>query len=110
MNDFVLRGFCKKCEWQIYYSIKQKRSFHFIPEGLDYSKKYKNCQIEPVWFLSVKQMEIIQTSDEFSGDWMNKDTSDWDNSAKELEKFIQDNPFLVAKILKEAGKKENDKK
>jgi len=100
MNDFILRGFCKKCEQPCFEGEKIK----------SHIGKYDSMEsCEPVWFLSATQMEILNK-------WYNINM----NSPKVVAKFecyvdstlriqfpylLKDNPFLVAKILKENDKK-----
>lgn len=82
MNDFVLRGFCKKCDES--HRFREDNEYGLCDEGY-------SCQ--PVWFLSPTQMKILEVSKEI---W------NYEGFADMLER----NPFLVAKILKEAGKHE----
>jgi hypothetical protein len=107
MNESVLRGFCQKCGWPIHYGIDNEKSSvchsanfdsintNSIVKGMFYHK------IEPVWFLSSKQMRILWENYEFKK-WM------WENTLsvnETLAELLNKNPFLVARILKEAGEK-----
>jgi len=106
MDEFVLRGFCEKCEQSItwdYFNENDKTKFY---QGNCNAKlvngKYGKCS--PVWFLSAKQMKIVGESEKW-GDWL--DSLDKYDDWPDLIQFIQENPFLVARILKEAGEKKD---
>lgn len=104
MNDFVLRGFCKKCEYPIKWqeSIDWNESKHYGNLHKRHkSQKIETHKIEIEWFLSAKQIKIVHDSDVVHGI-----KNDWEA----VYILLDENPFLVAKILKEAGEKENDKK
>lgn len=83
MNDFVLRGFCQKCNRP---QIFGETTNHNVGGGV-----WEDC--EPVWFLSPKQMRILWKSNQFD-----------DFTFNELSKTLESNPFLVVKILSDAGK------
>jgi len=108
MNDFVLRGFCQECEWPIHYRIDNEKGGVFHSSNFDsininsIVKGQFYHKIKPVWFLSAKQMKIVGESEKW-GDWL--DSLDKYDDWQDLIQFIQENPFLVARILKEAGEK-----
>lgn len=100
MNDTILRGFCKECDaYWTWKEFSQKEK-----EGLTCHGTESYC--EPVWFLSAKQMRVVYKSEEYSK-WFEENLNlirplpFWENIAR----FLEDMPFLVAKIIKEAEKK-----
>ena len=95
MNDFVLRGFCKKCDES--HRFREDNEYGLCDEGY-------SCQ--PVWFLSAKQMEIVFESDKFE-EWAGQENyfELCNNAFTLIVKVLEDKPFLVAKILKDAGEK-----
>lgn len=97
--DFVLRGFCKYCDKSIYVSQLEKEIvLHEWPsESIGYH------EVEPVWFLSPKQMDIIVQSKSFRDWYIEKECDHWEDSNESLAEFLRKEPFLVAKILREAG-------
>lgn len=103
LDDSVLRGVCFKCNLSI----------HFKGSGEYY--EYQNCPdggcCLPKWFLNAKQIWKIGTSKDF-GDWIIKkkteEHSPWTIPIDYflwLKRFLEEEPFLVAKILKENDKK-----
>lgn len=95
MNDFVLRGFCQKCECPLQF-CKEDYLNHMHTVVLT------NCKrAEPVWFLSPKQMKIILFSEEFNKIYLD---SNYKSYLPFLIHSLDTNPFLVAKILSDAGK------
>lgn len=96
MDHKLLRGFCQKCSGSIQLLIEHKDTWsaqHYIADML-WIEQGRECGIpEPVWFLSPKQMRILWQSKEFD-----------DFTFNELAKTLESNPFLVAKILSDAGK------
>lgn len=105
MNDFVLRGFCKKCGQQINWDTKE--NYTDCP-ALILIKMAGPC--EPVWFLSARQMQIVFGSDEFEK-WAGQENyfELCNNAFTLIVKVLEDEPFLVAKILKEAEKEDENK-
>lgn len=108
MSDFVLRGYCKKCELPLFWNneIDFNNAKHSI-------SNYKGThQVEPVWFLSAKQMRIILESIVYIN-WIptnyNRKLTEAIAVDKLLSYFLEDEPFLVAKILKQKGEKEHGK-
>ena len=97
MNDTILRGFCQKC---------------FVPCRFDNfktkmhnTKRAEYHQANPVWFLSPKQMRVVESSDKF-WEWINQEIAIQQGfgDITWLSLFIDREPFLVAKILSDAGK------
>ena len=83
MNDFVLRGFCQKCDESWIYPWPDAR---FCPKG---------GQCEWIGFLFPNQMKIILFSKKFQeSDYRKLD-------AIGLVCILEEEPFLVAKILSE---------
>lgn len=104
MNDFVLRGFCKKCDTEVF--LYDTRAMHCAPNGsLCEDGKYSK---EPVWFLSAQQMDIITSSKEFAEFIEINEVDCWINPHDALAEFLKENPFLVSRILKEAGEKNKE--
>ena len=111
MNDFVLRGFCKKCGSGICMEKKNAYSIH-APENENWFIFHLNPYIkkhlpEPVWFLSARQIEIVFYSPVFcqwvfGENWKGKG----EPSAIWLIRILNEEPFLVAKILRDAEKQE----
>lgn len=107
MNDFVLRGFCQKC-----FCVLEKSTY-----GKGYSmwgqpllfQNEKECEItkhEPVWFLSRRQITLLCYSKEYK-EFCKKMNGDWSliiNFENWINLMLGTNPFLVAKILSDAGK------
>lgn len=119
MNDNVLRGFCQKCEWPIIYSLTeglQQPIYHDIPPlplGIPPSPEEENFNHipDPVWFLSPKQMKIVENyfianKNDYGNSpyvsWARSDTGYWIIVHWAL--LLEQSPFLVAKILKECEK------
>lgn len=114
MTDvFVLRGFCKECKWPVkmdWISPTQCVTIHYDPDpevpdnhpGFEEDLFRHNMVCE--WFLSAKQMRIVAMSDEMN-DWLHKQPKeDWKFSCMgHIDRFLDENPFLVASILKKAG-------
>lgn len=86
MNDFVLRGFCQKCNRP---QIFGETTNHNVGGGV-----WEDC--EPVWFLSPQQMRILCDAKEPMEKWFNE--------GMDIPEFVEKYPFLVAKILSDAGK------
>ena len=103
MSDFVLRGFCKKCGQQINWDTKE--NYTDCP-ALILIKMAGPC--EPIWFLSAKQMDTIAHSDEY-WKWANGDEHEEAMNINYIINFLNREPFLVSKILKDAGEKESTK-
>lgn len=110
MDDSVLRGFCQKCEWPIY--LENKGAKHLLLRDSHKDDRWPDCGLEnikPVWFLSPKQIEILAQEKQF-GDWILKQNKGVDFTSENLlnflSKFLEKEPFLVARILKEAGEKD----
>lgn len=103
MNDFVLRGFCNDC-WQPIFLNEDNQAQHSF--GVPCGKVISN---EPVWFLSAKQMKIIEASEEFQI-WVRKRYPGMmpnnEDRVLYLIRALESEPFLVAKILKQAGEKD----
>lgn len=114
MNDFVLRGFCQKCElsitWDSFNKQKDPNSiFAYCPKSLS---KGISVACEPVYFLSPKQIKIIErwweknytVSD--GDDLLVHDFRPYTNEEEAMwidyERLLRYEPFLVAKILKES--------
>lgn len=89
----MLRGFCTICSKDYEYDLKSKGNSDFWCVG-------HKPKIE--WVLSPQQMKIIYESDDF-GSWYG-DQKSGTNITKALWKILESDPFLVAKILKEAEK------
>lgn len=113
MNDSVLRGFCRTCGWPIYLwdmnGIYFPRYIEYVDENINtHMNPFEIHKIVPVWFLSPKQMKIIW-EDDHSRAWMFKRVNKQHRASAHflLYHILDENPFLVAKILKEAG--ENSK-
>ena len=106
MNDFVLRGFCKKCESSLIYG-QSSRTIHYKKEIIGKSIDWECIHKEPVWFLSAKQLDIISHSDEY-WKWANGDEHEEAMNINYIINFLNREPFLVAKILKEAGEKNKE--
>lgn len=109
IDSSVLRGVCKKCEESIIFG--EVHDTHFYKKGFLRDKLDRICKHEPIWCLSAQQMLTIINSKEFNdylkeGKEMEKyeDVLYEDNKATSLATFLSDDPFLVAKILKEAQK------
>ena len=121
MSDFVLRGFCKKCEQPIkvhdYGTIIEDGRFEPTIKHWEFSPDIDceisiDCEIEPVWFLSARQIDIIyQFLYLNSGKFYKKELEEyWLNEYPDISKLLIKNPFLVSKILKDAEEKEQVKK
>lgn len=110
MNDFVLRGFCQTCGFPVY--LNEEKAYHSTTATSPLTVAlYGLCkEIKPVYFLSVKQMDIITASKEFSEFVETNEVYCWINPHDALAEFLKRNPFLVAKILKEVGEKEGENK
>lgn len=100
MNESILRGYCAKCEDKLIFNLQTK-------EGIDYQHRDISLElhiIEPIWFLSAKQMEIVQNSEKFF-EWCGTTPHPLDCSIATLIVLLETEPFLVAKILKEEGER-----
>lgn len=97
MNNNILHGFCQKCDDPIILDTDNPNEKYWkakYTSMYDLSQTGRECTIEPVWFLSPEQGQIVRGSNEFQC------------SAYKFElDFLEDNPFLVAKILKESENK-----
>ena len=112
MNVSVLRGFCKKCAGAIHLKqngLKYLNETDYGWQPYHYFIKKKH-DIEPVWFLSARQMDIITSSKEFAEFIETNEVDCWINPHDALAEFLKKEPFLVSKILKEAGEKKEVKK
>lgn len=104
MDEKTLRGFCQKCELPI--ALIDGQEMHGLPlenvpdEALEKTKDHNPVFI---WFLSAKQMKIIVQSHEFN-EWYGKNQRNVPHYDA-LAEFLEEMPFLVAKILKENGDK-----
>lgn len=113
MNDFVLRGFCRTCKWPIYLwnmgNTYFPRYTEYVDENMNtHMNPFEIHKIEPVWFLSAKQMRIVRSSKEFYEEyntWKKRKSPDGT-----IATMLEKNPFLVSKILKEAGEKSKEVK
>lgn len=105
MDDSVLRGFCQKCGLVVELnSYKEKQWIvHCNPTRNSF------CEPDAVWFLSAKQMKIVFESDEFE-EWAGQENyfELCNNAFTLIVKVLEDNPFLVSKILKEAEEKSKE--
>lgn len=105
LNNSILRGFCQKCEMGMQLTWN---GVTWVTTHLDTYHEYCGLTTEeignPVWFLSHNQMKIISESGEFY-DWLEKIPSLKLGSVI-IGTFLDENPFLVAKILKQTGGKE----
>ena len=111
MNDFVLRGFCRTCGWPIYLwdmnGIYFPRYIEYVDENINtHMNPFEIHKIDPVWFLSTKQMEIIRLSEIFE-EWCSENGNSWDDYWT-LTEILSDEPFLVASILKDVGKENKE--
>lgn len=108
MNDFVLRGFCQKCKWPISYSRLEgiENSAYHDVGSIPGDKEYGGFKhdVEPVWFLSPKQMKIVWNSIEFRHWYIDEDNHEIFEEGEGLAEYVEKYPFLVAKILSDAGK------
>lgn len=101
MIDFVLHGYCQKCN--SFHRAYRKDDINwdwFIIDQLRIDKGKDIClpiceKIIP--FLSTKQMEIIWYSKEYTLWWSEQKTRQG-----YLWVFLEEEPFLVAEILKKA--------
>lgn len=108
IDSSVLRGFCE-CGIPIRMreNGEAEHSLGDTPEKIGFL--IPHGPIKPVWCLSAKQMTIIKESAEYT-EFCNKTPEDWLLSkidpkwANSLISFFDENPFLVARILKEAKK------
>ena len=113
MNDFVLRGFCKKCEWPIALEDGMIKGLHEVLDsdtGLSTNPiKCNDHKMEPIWFLSARQMQIVFGSDEFEK-WAGQENyfELCNNAFTLIVKVLEEHPFLVSKILKDAGEKNKE--
>lgn len=94
MNDFVLRGFCKKCNCPLEMD-EEGKAFHNY--GNDCETVFSQ---NPIWFLSPQQLDIIIFSKEYENWSVNENTKQYFRTL--IAQFLNDEPFLVAKILKES--------
>lgn len=99
MNDFVLRGFCQ-CGKPTKYELIIEGAYHALKHG---------HQIMPVWFLSAKQMKIVWEDDR-SRTWMFERVNKQHRASAHflLYHILDENPFLVAKILKDAEERSKE--
>lgn len=96
MNETILSGICKKCDCTC-VMVYTDCGVH------EWSADTAKCGIpEPVWFLSARQMRIVVASAEFFKYFENN----FGEIVFALEDMLERNPFLVAKILKDAEEKE----
>ena len=109
MNDSILRGFCQKCADEVVYDIEAKKWFH---NGREQEEICGNA--DGIGFLSARQMKILndyltKMDDEtfFGADYYRMSIDFTKMYGFDFEQLLNQNPFLVAKILKEAG--ENSK-
>jgi hypothetical protein len=103
MNDFVLRGFCKKCLLPLEFNEKGRNFFILSKSATSNLRKCKPCV--PVWFLSGKQMVIIRSSKSEELIVILRKYGLWRFDSSIYGILLAKNPFLVARILKEAGEK-----
>lgn len=113
MNEYVLRGFCQKCEWPIALEDGMIKGLHEVLDsdtGLSTNPiKCNDHKMEPVWFLSAKQMETIEYSNEFEKYCRNRsEASEPWRLIYSLKELLIENSFLVSKILKDAGEKSKE--
>lgn len=115
MNDHILRGFCQKCQWPIFADISKGFCLAEYVEYFDKDDIHLTVidnptmgthKILPVWFLSSKQMKIIQNSKELDLFWKANGKGPI-LGYKTFQKFdcitlmLETHPFLVARILAE---------
>jgi len=100
MNDSILRGFCEKCNSPIQHTYPMVALVH-----TDAIMKYFDHEPEPVWFLSSKQMEIIRESKSEEMKTLMKKNGLWRFDSYLYGVLLDNDPILVARILKEAGEK-----
>ena len=104
MNDFVLRGFCENCWQPIFMNELGEPQHSFgIPCGKVICKQAK-------WCLSAKQIMTVYESKEYDL-WyeMNFNLISPVSVSEMHARFLEREPFLVAKILKEAEKEAENK-
>jgi len=99
MSDFVLKGFCKKCNLGTQYILSNKEWVH-----TDATFKYYSHEPIGESVLSAKQMEYIRESKTYL-EWARAEEHDEAQNISYLQEFLLREPFLVARILKEAGEK-----
>lgn len=109
MNDSVLRGFCQTCGWPIYLwdmnGIYFPRYIEYVDENINtHMNPFEIHKIVPVWFLSPKQMNIIRLDSKFK-EWCWTNHYQNSNDINALMEFVEKIPFLVVKVLKDAGEK-----
>lgn len=102
MNDFVLCGFCQKCDTPLEYLGNGSWCSHNPTKNI--CKKF--C--EPVWFLSPKQMRIVFASPLFNKEVLDQRLNFFNEQGEALAELLDKNPFLVASILKDAGKENKE--
>ena len=109
MNNFVLRGFCQTCGFPVY--LNEEKAYHTTNANTPLCMGlYGHCRkIKPVWFLSPKQMKIVWEDDR-SRAWMFERLNKQHRASAHflLYYILDENPFLVAKILKNAGEKSKE--
>lgn len=102
MNDFVLCGFCEKCGsvCEMWEGIWRHISF-----SKDCEEKWLSPDFIPgiIPVLSPKQMAMILESNQYDRWRWNNHYRDHKNINALIE-FLEKDPFLVAKILSDAGK------
>jgi hypothetical protein len=106
MNHSILRGFCQKCDGPIITdSVAKSGAVHYNAE-IKHRWISPTHEVEPVWFLSPQQMKIILSSNRFLEFVLDKQFESvlLPNDGY-LPEFLESDPFLVAKILKESEKK-----
>lgn len=106
MNETILRGFCQKCgmslEWDDNYDKKYNPKFRASHRD-HYDEPMHS--IEPVWFLSPNQIRLIHVSKEWNEFYEKNFNLIYPKTGFEmLAKLLEEEPFLVAKILKESEK------
>lgn len=100
MNDFVLRGFCQheKCGYSITLKIlENERDYAWLHDCLP--NFVGTHDIIPSAVLSPKQMNIIRESNHPELLEYMKEAHLWRLDSWLFETLLNNNPFLVAKIL-----------
>lgn len=103
MNPNVLRGFCAECDWYI-CMIGNKPMHEIMDSDMGSCRNPTKCndeKIVPIWYLSAKQIRTIDESKEFKK-WHDKFRGNL-SKGMGIHFFLSNEPFLVAKILKETG-------
>lgn len=97
MDNSILRGFCQDCENP--WTMEQYEAMKEMGYTPCMTRMGKQCEL--VWFLSPQQMIKVEQSKIYI-DWKTKHRKQLYGFPNNMSYFLENEPFLVARILKES--------